>query len=90
MLGYDGTIAGNLEFARIRERDAEHVVLTGDYRSWTGRWEPSQLPAGQALVEPTPLFPKLDSDKVVADELRRMEAALHELHDEDDQEMPAA
>jgi methionyl-tRNA synthetase len=90
MLGYDGTIAGNLEFARIREGDAEHVVLTGDYRSWTGRWEPSQLPAGQALVEPTPLFAKLDSDKVVADELRRMEAGLHELHDENDQEMPAA
>jgi len=90
MLGYDDTIAGDLEFARIREGDAEHVVLTGDYRSWTGRWEPSQLPAGQALVEPTPLFAKLDSEKVVADELRRMEAALHELHDEDDQEMPAA
>jgi len=90
MLGYDDTIAGDLEFARIREGDAEHVVLTGDYRSWTGRWEPSQLPAGQALVEPTPLYAKLDSEKVVVDELGRMEAALHELHDEDDQEMPAA
>ena len=33
MLGYDGTIAGLLQFETVREDGAEHVVLTGDYRS---------------------------------------------------------
>jgi hypothetical protein len=36
---------------------------------------PSALPAGQSLREPGPLFAKLDSEQVVADELARMEAA---------------
>ena len=53
----------------------EHVVLTGGYETWTGRWKPSTLPAGQALREPQPLFAKLDPDTVVAEELARMEAA---------------
>jgi methionyl-tRNA synthetase len=51
----------------------EHVVLTGDYAEWSGRWEPSALPPGQALREPRPLFAKLDPEKVVAEELKRME-----------------
>ena len=50
-------------------------MLTGDYSSWAGRWEPSELPAGQALAKPVPLFAKLDPDAVVAEELERMEAA---------------
>ena len=50
-------------------------MLTGDDSEWVGRWEPSSLPAGQVLREPTPLFAKLDADKVVAEELERMEAA---------------
>ena len=75
MLGYDDVIAGALEFRTVVEDDAEHVVLTGDYGAWSGRWEPSQLPAGQTLREPAPLFVKLDAERVVADELARMEAA---------------
>ncbi len=90
LLGYDDTISGALEFARVREGDAEHVVLTGDYETWSGRWAPSELTAGQALLEPAPLFPKLDPDEVVAEELRRMEDALREPHDEAHEEMPAA
>jgi methionyl-tRNA synthetase len=35
-------------------------VLTGDYSTWVGAWEPSTLPPGQALREPRPLFRKLD------------------------------
>jgi hypothetical protein len=50
-------------------------VLTGEYESWSGRWEPSALRAGQQLREPAPLFAKLDPERVVADELARMEAA---------------
>jgi methionyl-tRNA synthetase len=74
-LGYDDVIAGPLAFETVVEDGADHVVVTGDYSSWAGRWGPSSLPAGQAMREPTPLFAKLDADKVVADELERMEAA---------------
>jgi methionyl-tRNA synthetase len=76
LLGYDGWLAGRIE---ARERSEEgtgtDVVLTGDYASWIGRWAAGALPAGQVLREPRPLFRKLDPDRVVADELERMEAA---------------
>jgi methionyl-tRNA synthetase len=76
ILGYDGVIAGPLEFRTVTEEDgSEHVVLTGDYEGWVGRWEPSALPPQQPLREPQPLFAKLDPEKVVTDELARMEAA---------------
>ncbi len=75
MLGYDGFIAGPLEFREYTEEDGStHRVLTGDYASWVGRWQPADLPIGQALREPRPLFKKLD-EQVIADELARMESA---------------
>ena len=62
LLGYDGWLAGPLEFRTIVEDDGEsHEVLTGDYSAWVGRWEPSLLPPGQTLREPRPLFRKLDT-----------------------------
>jgi methionyl-tRNA synthetase len=76
LLGYDDVIAGPLEFREVTEEDGEsHLVLTGDYASWAGAWEPSSLAPGQALREPRPLFRKLDAEQVVADELQRMEDA---------------
>ncbi len=75
LLGYDDVIAGPLEFRTVAEDGSEHEVLTGEYQSWSGRWEPSALPAEQLLREPAPLFAKLDPERVVADELARMEAA---------------
>jgi methionyl-tRNA synthetase len=61
LLGYDGWIAGPLEFRHIEEEDGRrHEVLTGDYAAWTGSWKPSGLAPGQALREPKPLFRKLD------------------------------
>jgi methionyl-tRNA synthetase len=76
LLGYDGVIAGPPEQREVEEADGStHAVLTGSYSEWTGRWEPSALPAGQPLNEPKPLFKKLDPDQVVAEELARMEAA---------------
>jgi methionyl-tRNA synthetase len=75
LLGYDDVIAGPLALETVGEGDDEHVVLTGDYASWSGGWKPSALPAGQALRDPKPLFAKLDPERVVADELARMEAA---------------
>jgi methionyl-tRNA synthetase len=76
LLGHEGTIAGPLEYRDVVETEGEaHRVLTGDYGSWDGRWEPSALPPGQALLEPRHLFRKLDGQRVVADELARMERA---------------
>ena len=60
LLGYDGWLAGPLEFRAATEDDGStHEVLTGEYESWVGSWRPSELPAGQALREPQPLFRKL-------------------------------
>jgi methionyl-tRNA synthetase len=74
LLGYDGWIAGPLEFREIVEDDDNsHEVLTGDYASWIGSWAPSELPPGQKLLEPEPLFKKLD-DSVVDAELTRMQS----------------
>ena len=73
LLGYDGLIAGPLEFRDEREDDASvHTVLTGDYSEWVGTWEPSALRPGQKLREPVPLYRKLDP-AVVEEELRRMD-----------------
>jgi methionyl-tRNA synthetase len=71
-LGYEGYIAGPLEFREETEGDTSHMVLAGDYESWVGRWEPSQLPVGQSLRVPRPLFVKLDPEKVMETELTRM------------------
>jgi methionyl-tRNA synthetase len=71
-LGYDGWIAGPLGFEEVTEQDGRsHRVLTGDYRSWIGRWARPELPVGQSLREPKPLFKKLD-EQVVEAELARM------------------
>ena len=72
LLGYEGFIAGPLEFREIEEEGEDrHTILTGDYSGWIGRWEPSELPAGQKLREPEPLFRKLEPS-IVADELARL------------------
>jgi methionyl-tRNA synthetase len=74
-LGYGGWLAGPLVFRKVEEEDGEeHTVLTGDYESWVGEWQPSDLPPGQKLGEPEPLFRKLDAG-IVEEELRRLEAA---------------
>jgi methionyl-tRNA synthetase len=74
LLGYEGFIAGPLEFREIEEEgEGPHTILTGDYSGWIGRWEPSELPAGQRLREPEPLFRKLEPS-IVADELARLTA----------------
>jgi methionyl-tRNA synthetase len=73
LLGNQGTIAGPLELQQVGEGDDEHEVLSGDYSGWVGSWEPSELPAGQKLEKPRPLFKKLDPDTVVPEELERMQ-----------------
>jgi methionyl-tRNA synthetase len=70
LLGYEGHLAGPLELREVEEEDGRtHQILTGDYAGWVGSWEPSELPPGQPLLEPQPLFAKLDLDEVLAREL---------------------
>ncbi|NJO82303.1 MAG: methionine--tRNA ligase, partial [Blastochloris sp.] len=68
-LGHDGYLAGPLEFREYSEDNGRsHRVLTGDYTTWLGRWESSELPVGQQLREPKPLFKKLD-EQIIEEEL---------------------
>ncbi len=69
LLGHEGWLAGPLEFRTVEEEGDAHEVLTGDYASWVGAWEPSRLEPGQKLQEPRPLFRKLDLEQVLRDEL---------------------
>jgi len=72
LLGYDGWLAGPLEFRAFTEEDgATHEVLTGDYGTWVGAWAPSELQPGQALQEPRPLFRKLPPE-TAEEELARL------------------
>jgi methionyl-tRNA synthetase len=61
LLGYDDLLAGPLEFRDVSDSEGTaHTILTGDYDSWRRGWGPTDLPAGQRLLEPEPLFKKLD------------------------------
>ena len=72
LLGYEGWLAGPLEFRSVTEAgDGAHEVLTGEYETWTGTWAPSELQPGQALQEPRPLFRKLPPE-TVEEELERL------------------
>ena len=74
-LGYEGYIAGPLLFRQVTEPGGRaHQVLTCEPATWVGRWAPSELPVGQVLRKPEPLFVKLD-ENVVEEELARMAAA---------------
>jgi methionyl-tRNA synthetase len=76
LLGHEGWLAGPLEFREVTEDDGStHEVLTGDYEHWVGRWEPQELPVGQKLREPRPLFRKLDPT-LVDEELSLMRRRL--------------
>jgi methionyl-tRNA synthetase len=72
LLGYDGWLAGPLEFREVTEDDGStHEILTGDYAAWIGAWEASDLQPGQALREPVQLFRKL-APETAGDELARL------------------
>jgi methionyl-tRNA synthetase len=77
LLGHEGYLAGPLVFREVEEEDGrKHEILTGDYASWVGSWEPSDLQPGQTLQEPRQLFKKLD-ESVVEEELARMREAAN-------------
>lgn len=71
MLGYGGSVFGEQRIQTFEEASKSHPALTFNAATLTERWEPSQLPAGQALQKPRPLFKKLD-ESIVEEELARM------------------
>jgi methionyl-tRNA synthetase len=71
MLGYDGHLFGRQYTQPFAEAERTHTALCYDASQAIGRWEPSRLPAGQALRQPSPLYRKLDED-TVEKELARM------------------
>jgi methionyl-tRNA synthetase len=71
-LGYDGQLFGTQRVVEYEEETRSHKALTYDHSQAVGPWAPSQLPPGQALREPAPLFRKLD-DSVIEEETARLE-----------------
>jgi len=70
-LGYDSDIFGRQTVVELQENARRHTALTYDY-DWEGDiWQPSELPSGQALRRPRPLFRKLD-EKVAEEEVARL------------------
>jgi methionyl-tRNA synthetase len=71
-LGHDGQIFGTQHVVEYEEETRSHEALTYDHSEAIGTWAPSELPAGQALRRPAPLFKKLD-ESVVEEEYARLE-----------------
>ena len=71
-LGYDGQLFGTQQVVEYHEATRSHEALTYDHSGAVGTWAKSELPAGQALREPAPLFRKLD-EGVIEEEYARLE-----------------
>jgi methionyl-tRNA synthetase len=71
ILGYDSDLFGRQYIETFEEETRSHQALCYDASTLDGCWAPSQLPPGQALRKPKPLFKKLD-EKAVEEELARM------------------
>ena len=59
MLGYEDVVAPQPEVREFAEDATSHTVITGDYEE-RDRWRRSELPPGQKLPVPEPLFKRLD------------------------------
>jgi methionyl-tRNA synthetase len=64
MLGYQGQLFGRQYTQTFAETRRSHTALCYDASQATGKWQSSQLPAGQRLRQPSALFKKLDDDTV--------------------------
>jgi methionyl-tRNA synthetase len=71
-LGYDGQLFGTQQVVEYQEETRSHEALTYDHSGAIGTWAASELPPGQALRPPAPLFKKLD-ESVVGEETARLE-----------------
>lgn len=59
-LGYEGDLLGKFEIKTFQETIRSHTALMYEPGQHSQKWAPSQLPSGQKLGEPRPLFKKLD------------------------------
>jgi methionyl-tRNA synthetase len=76
-LGYEGQLFGTQHVVEYQEEARHgglrsHQALTYDHSGATGTWAKSELPPGQALRQPAPLFKKLD-ESVIEEEYARLE-----------------
>jgi methionyl-tRNA synthetase len=69
-LGFDQPLFGEQRIVTIDEADRSHQALTYLPEAATGRWAPAELPAGQALAEPAPLYRKLEPEIVEQERAR--------------------
>ena len=70
-MGYEGSLFGEQFTSEQKDDMGAHTVLSYDASKAIGKWEPSQLKAGQAFNAPQPLFKKLDV-KIVDEERARL------------------
>ena len=61
-LGYDGQLFGDLNIESYDEETRSHKALVYDGSTASGKWQKSDLKAGQALNKPSALFVKLDEE----------------------------
>jgi methionyl-tRNA synthetase len=71
-LGYEGQLFGTQHVVDYQEETRSHEALTYDHSEAIGTWAPSNLPQGQALRKPAPLFKKLD-ESLIDEEYARLE-----------------
>jgi methionyl-tRNA synthetase len=72
-LGYEGQLFGTQHAVEYQEETRSHEALTYDHRGAVGTWTTSELPPGQALRQPAPLFKKLD-ESLIDEEYERLGA----------------
>jgi methionyl-tRNA synthetase len=70
-LGYEGQLFGTQAVVEYQEETRSHRALIYDHSGAIGAWTKSELPPGQALREPAPLFKKLD-ESVIKEEYERI------------------
>jgi methionyl-tRNA synthetase len=71
-LGYEGQLFGTQQVVEYEEETRSHAALTYDHSGAIGTWTKNELPPGQALRQPAPLFKKLD-ESVIEEEHARLE-----------------
>lgn len=68
--GYKQPFFGEQKTELLTDELGEHRVLLYDGSQASGEWQISELPAGQALAQPAPLFKKLEENIVVEERAR--------------------
>jgi methionyl-tRNA synthetase len=71
-LGYEGQLFGTQQVVEYQEETRAHRALTYDHTGAIGIWAKSELPPGQPLRQPEPLFRKLD-ESLIDEEYARLE-----------------